>query len=100
MELVKVQKRYQITLPKSLREDFDLEEGDYVALERKDGAISLVPVSVIPKDQRYFYTKEWQTGEAKADKDTENGEYIGDFTNTKDAIDSFRKAAEKIKTKK
>ncbi len=100
MELVKVQKRYQITLPKSLRKDFDLEEGDYIALEYKEGVISLVPVSIIPKDQRYFYTKEWQAGEDQADKEIESDDYIGDFKNAKDATGALHKAAKKTKTGK
>ena len=90
MELIKIQKKYQITLPKALREFYSLKVGDHISIEKKDGAISLVPISIIPKDQRYFYTPDWQKMEAEADEDIEEGNMIGPFDNENDAISALK----------
>ena len=41
---------------------------------------------VIPEDQKWFYTKEWQEGEREADEDIKAGRVSGPFTNAKDLI--------------
>jgi AbrB family looped-hinge helix DNA binding protein len=86
MELIKIQKKYQITLPKAVRDSFGLEIGDYIEIEKIEGKILLKPVSVIPKDQRYFHTKEWQKKEAQADEDIKEGVVSGPFDNAEDAL--------------
>jgi hypothetical protein len=35
--------------------------------------IIIKPVVFIPKDQAWFWSKEWQQGEKQAEKDIENG---------------------------
>ena len=63
MELIKVRKNFQVTIPLSLRRLIHLAEGDLVEAEVKDGALVLRPVKVVHPDQEYFYTKEWQAKE-------------------------------------
>ena len=55
--------------------------------EKHNGEIIMRPVKVVHPDQEYFYTKEWQKGEAQADKDIANGNVIGPFDNTSNAGD-------------
>ena len=90
MDLIKIQNKYQITLPKAVREFFDLKVGDYVEIDKNDGKILLRPVSVIPKDQRYFHTPEWQAMEAEADKDIEEGNLLGPFDSVQDALAALK----------
>jgi len=90
MDLVKIQNKYQITLPKAVREFFGLKVGDYIEIDKNEGRILLRPVSVIPKNQRYFHTSEWQEKEAEADKDIEKGDVTGPFDNAKDAIAALK----------
>jgi len=90
MALIKIQNKYQITLPKAVRESFGLKIGDYVEIDKDDGKILLRPVSVIPKDQRYFYTPEWQEMEAEADKDIEKGDVFGPFDHAQDALAALK----------
>lgn len=73
MNLVKVRRHYQITLPGSLRKKFNISEGDYMEVEDRNEGILIKPVKVIHPDQEYFYTKEWQKGESEADKDISEG---------------------------
>jgi antitoxin MazE len=84
MSLVKVKKYCQITLPSPVRKRFNIDEGDYLELEEKDGAMVLKPVKMIHSDQAYFYTKEWQEDEAEADKDIAKGKMLGPFDNIED----------------
>jgi AbrB family looped-hinge helix DNA binding protein len=41
MELIKIQKKYQITLPKAVRDSFGLEIGDYIEIEKNEGKHSI-----------------------------------------------------------
>ena len=90
MELVKVKRNYQITIPQSLRKLIHLAEGDYVQVEFRDETLVIRPVKVIHSDQEYFYTKEWQGREAEADQDIAEGRVVGPFENAQDALDALK----------
>jgi antitoxin MazE len=88
MPLVKVKRYCQITLPSLIRKRFNIDEGDYLEIEEKDGNMVLKPVRVVHPESAYFYSKEWQADEAEADKDIAAGKMLGPF----DTIDDFAKA--------
>ena len=92
MALVKVKRNYQITIPQGLREKLHLVVGDYVEMDNQNGEIVLRPVKVVHPDQEYFYTKEWQQGEAQADEDIAKGEVVGPFESIKDSLTALKKA--------
>ncbi len=50
MELGKVSKNGQITIPKLIREDMDIQVGDYVEISRTDDGILLRPKKIIYVD--------------------------------------------------
>lgn len=90
MQIIKVSRNNQITLPRKLRDKLHITPGEYLEIEESDGKIILQPVKVIPSDQAYFYTEEWQAGEAEADSDIEEGRTIGVFDNTADLEKALR----------
>ena len=92
MELIKVRRHHQITLPAHLRKKFNISEGDYMEIADRDGGILIKPVKVISPDQAYFYTKEWQEGEAEADKDIAEGSTEGPFEKIGDALGALKSA--------
>jgi AbrB family looped-hinge helix DNA binding protein len=92
MELVRIKRHYQITLPAGLRKKLNIDIGDYVEVENKNGDIVMRPVKVVHPDQEYFYTREWQEGEARADKDIAKGDVVGPFDNIKDGLKALKKA--------
>jgi antitoxin MazE len=92
MELVRIKRHYQITLPAVLRKKLNIDIGDYVEVENKNGDIVMRPVKVVHPDQEYFYTREWQEGEAQADKDIAKGDVVGPFDNIKDGLKVLKKA--------
>ena len=90
MELVKVKRNYQITIPQNLRRLIRLSVGDYVEVDIQDGTLVIRPVKVIHPDQEYFFTKEWQEKEAEADKDLVEGKVVGPFENVRDALKALK----------
>lgn len=92
MPLVKIKERYQITIPNSLRKNFNIAVGDYMELENKNGEIILKPVKLVHPEQAYFFSKEWQQGEAEADKDITNGDVLGPFDNLTDSLKALKNA--------
>jgi AbrB family looped-hinge helix DNA binding protein len=90
MELVRVKRNYQITIPQSLRKLFRLTVGDYLEVEIQNETLVIRPVKLVHPDQEYFFTKEWQEKEAEADKDIAEGKVIGPFANGKDSLKSLK----------
>lgn len=64
------------TIPQEVREQLHLEEGDQVIVSVRDGNIVLTPASVVPRDQEWFWTPEWQAKEAEADADKAAGRFV------------------------
>jgi len=90
MELVKVKRNYQITIPQGLRKFFRLAVGDYVEVDLQDDTLVIRPVKVVHPDQEYFFTKEWQQKEAEADQDIAAGKVVGPFENITDALRALK----------
>ena len=86
MSLVKVKRNFQVTIPGKLRKIFNIMEGDYLDVEKHNNGILIRPVKIVHSDQEYFYTKEWQKGEAEADKDIAEGKLAGPFETVDDLI--------------
>lgn len=62
-----------ITIPLPVREELDLHEGDNLIVTVEDGKIVLMPAALIPRDQAWFWTPEWQAKEREADEDLAAG---------------------------
>ena len=67
--LVRLRAKGQLTLPDEVRRTVHLQEGDYLAVSVRDGAIVLEPKTVIDSSQAWFWTDEWQAGERAASED-------------------------------
>jgi AbrB family looped-hinge helix DNA binding protein len=83
--------KHQITIPKDVFEELDLEVGDFLEVGIEDSTIVLVPKKLIPKDQAWFWTKEWQKREREADEAILKGDLVGPFSNIKDALKALKK---------
>ena len=86
MPLVKVTRHFQITIPNSVRKSLNIAVGDYVELEEHQDEVVLKPVKMVPADQAYFHSKEWQAGETEADRDIAEGKVSGPFDNVEGLI--------------
>lgn len=90
MELVRVKRNYQITIPQSLRKFLRLAVGDYLEVEIQNETLVIKPVKLVHPDQEYFFTKEWQEKEGEADKDLAEGRVAGPFENFKDSLKALK----------
>ena len=86
-----IQKRMIVSLAQ-IAKDLNLHEGDHVIIEEKDGGIFLRPVDWVDKNQKYFWTKEWQEKMKQSQGALENGEYKT-FTNMEEAIRDLEELA-------
>jgi len=85
MEMLQIRKKFQITLPLSIRERLGLEEGDYIAVEARDDEIVLRPKKLIDKSQTWFWSEAWQAAEREVEADIQAGR-VHEFSNVEDAI--------------
>ncbi|RJQ29304.1 MAG: AbrB/MazE/SpoVT family DNA-binding domain-containing protein [Peptococcaceae bacterium] len=69
---VMVQKRGVISLG-LLKEYMPLSDGEIFQVQIEDRKIILVPMKLIPAEQAWFWTREWQAGEKEADEDIATG---------------------------
>lgn len=83
--LRKLGQNYQIALPREVIKLLDLHVNEYLNIEVKDNKIVIEPQVVIPKEQAYFYTPDWQKDEATAAEDIKKGR----VTKTKNTKELF-----------
>ena len=55
MEWVQIRKKFQITLPKSVREDLRLDEGDLLSVQVRDHELVLRPQALVDRDQAWYH---------------------------------------------
>jgi len=71
--LVDLKQKSQVTIPKDFVKKLNLKVGDKLDVEEKDGKLVITPVVVVPKDQAWFYSPEWQKNEMETDKQKNQG---------------------------
>ena len=87
---VKVGTKHQIVIPSKIFSELGLVIGDFLAVMKKGNDIVLKPKKLIPKEDLWFHSKEWQEGEAEADRDIAEGNMVGPFNNIKDALKGLK----------
>jgi AbrB family looped-hinge helix DNA binding protein len=83
--LAKVTYKGQLTIPKEIREQVGLKDGDYVDIKIVGNKLLLSPKLLIDKDQAWFWTKEWQEKEKQVDEDIKAGR-VHSFESADEAI--------------
>ena len=68
VERVKLGAKRQLTIPLQAASALGLKPGDVLELRVIEGRMELVPMALIPRDQIWYWTPEWQAMEAEADK--------------------------------
>jgi bifunctional DNA-binding transcriptional regulator/antitoxin component of YhaV-PrlF toxin-antitoxin module len=71
--LVNLKQKSQLTIPKGFVERLKLRIGDKLEIEEMEGKLVITPVVVVPKDQAWFYSPEWQKKEQEVDKQKKEG---------------------------
>ena len=86
MAIVKIGPKHQVTIPSEVFRTLNLEVGGQVEVQLRDGVIHLIPQKLIPKDQAWFWTKEWQEKEREADEAIAHGELSGPFESVNELV--------------
>jgi AbrB family looped-hinge helix DNA binding protein len=73
--LSKVVRNYQITIPSKVRKVLNIKEGDLIKFELRDSEVVLIPVSIVKKEQAYFFTKKWQKAIKKSEEEIKKGKF-------------------------
>jgi antitoxin MazE len=71
--LRKLGQNNQIAIPKEIVERLGLSANDYLDVRLEGVRIILEPQVMVPKDQQYFYSPEWQVEEKEAVEDIKAG---------------------------
>lgn len=71
--IAKIARHYQIVIPSDIRKKTNLHEGDLVSFEERGGEIIIIPVSVVKKDQAYFWTSKWQKQVKESESEIKKG---------------------------
>jgi antitoxin MazE len=90
MTIARIGPRRQITIPKEALERLSLRPGDFLEVQVRDEALYIVPQKLIPRDQAWFWTKEWQEKEREADEAIDRGEVSGPFASGDDLLRYLR----------
>jgi antitoxin MazE len=85
---VKVRDKYQVTIPEEVRAKIPLTVGERVEVTAEGGKIVIRPIMEIPRDQAWFWAKEWQEQIAQSRKDLEGGK-VKVFRSVKEARKHF-----------
>jgi bifunctional DNA-binding transcriptional regulator/antitoxin component of YhaV-PrlF toxin-antitoxin module len=72
-EGVRIGAKNQLTIPRRISRALRLKKGDHMLMRLVGGRVEMIPVSLIPKDQLWFWTPEWQKKEREADEDIAQG---------------------------
>jgi AbrB family looped-hinge helix DNA binding protein len=68
--------RGQVTLPAEVRAALGVQEGDEVVFELTAAGVCVRGMRLVPADQAWFWTPEWQEGERQASEDLAAGRYV------------------------
>ena len=90
MPTIKIGFKRQITIPTQIFKQLSLKEGDFLEVKVEENGIRMVPQKLIPKDQAWFWTEEWQEGEREAEEDIRSGRAHGPYVKAKDLLRALK----------
>jgi AbrB family looped-hinge helix DNA binding protein len=85
---VKVREKYQVTIPEEVRGKIPLKVGERVEVTARGSEIVIRPIVEIPRDQAWFWSKQWQDQVSQSLKDLKKGK-IRVFKSVKEARKHF-----------
>ncbi|MDI6914729.1 MAG: AbrB/MazE/SpoVT family DNA-binding domain-containing protein [Desulfitobacteriaceae bacterium] len=84
-----VQKRNLISLPKEIREQFNINEGDVLDIRMENNKIIIEPMKLIPSSQAYFWSETAQNDMLEAENDIKSGN-VREFNNISEFLDGIQ----------
>lgn len=100
MSTVKISPNGQIRIPKEVMERLRISSGDYLDFEFVDDKLIVKAKKLIDADQAWFWTKEWQEAERKAEEDIKKGRVSKAFLSAAEGISYLRKRKKELRSAK
>lgn len=79
MATTRIGPKHQITIPIDAFQQLGLQPGDFLEVQVRGEILYLIPQKLVPRDQAWFWSKEWQEQEREADEAIAQGELSGPF---------------------
>lgn len=86
---VKIGTKHQVVIPNKIFSKLGLMAGDFLTVKMEDNDIMLKPTKLIPKEDLWFHSKEWQEGEEQADKDIAENRVSRVYKDVEEAINDL-----------
>jgi AbrB family looped-hinge helix DNA binding protein len=100
MSIVKISSGGQVRIPKEIMDKLNISAGDYLDFEFIDETVIVKPKKLIDADQAWFWTREWQEEEKKAEEDIKKGRVSKVFKTAGEGISHLKKRRKELLTKK
>lgn len=72
-DAVRIGAKHQVTIPRRISRALRLKAGDHMLIRLVGDRVEMVPASLVPRDQLWFWTSEWQRMEHEAEEDIIHG---------------------------
>lgn len=86
MSFTRIGPKHQVTIPKDVFARLKLGVGEFLDVRVTGSTITMVPAKLIPKEQAWFHTPEWQAREREADQAIASGEVSGPFASAEQLL--------------
>ena len=83
-----VQKRNLISLPRDIREQMNIHEGDVLDIRMDHNKIIIEPMKLVPSSQAYFWSDKVQNDMLEAKKDVDSGN-VREFKTISEFLDGI-----------
>ena len=100
MSIVKVSPSGQVRIPKEVMKRLNISTGDYLDFDFIGNTVVVKPKKLIDADQLWFWTKEWQEAEIKAEEDIKEDNVSKVFSSAKEGISYLRKRRKELNKSK
>ena len=92
MGTTRIGPKHQITIPQDAFQQLGLQPGDFLEVQVRGEILYLIPQKLVPRDQAWFWSKEWQEREREASDAIASGEGSGPFGTADEVIRHLRGA--------
>jgi len=84
-----VQKRNLISLPREIREQLNINEGDVLDIRMDNNKIIIEPMKLVPSSQAYFWSDKIQKDMLEAKNDVDSGN-VREFKTISEFLDGIK----------
>ena len=84
-----VQKRNLISIPRDIREQLNINEGDVLDVKMDNNRIIIEPMKLVPSSQAYFWSEATQNDMLEAKSDVDSGN-VREFNTINEFFDGIK----------